>query len=147
MGQPQRNFDSPGSVIKLKGAGFSQKQATVQAEALLAILDDQLLTKQDMHKIEMQLNNDTASLSSEIKEVDTRLSAEINSVEIRLNTKIQDVETRLTAKIEAVETKLDHGFAYLTQQMESLQNKLLIKLGSGMVVLMGLMLAFLKAAL
>ena len=91
MGQPQRMFDSLGFVNQLKEAGVNEQQATVYAETLFTILDNQLLTEQDMHKIEMQLNNDTVRLSGEIQKLDFKLA---------------EVETRLSGDIKLSEHKV-----------------------------------------
>jgi hypothetical protein len=41
---------------RLKGAGFPEAQAEAQAEALAAVLDEDLATKSDLHDLESRLS-------------------------------------------------------------------------------------------
>lgn len=126
MGQPQRIFDSLEYVNQLKGAGVSEKEATVHAKTLFNILDNQLITEQDMHKIEMRLKDLSAEIDIRLKD----LSAEIKEVGARLSAEIKELEPRMMSRIELIE------------------HKIVIKLGSLMAVLfslsIGMMAIFMK---
>ncbi len=51
-------FDTLAYAKKLKGAGFTEEQAEVQAEALAELIDENLATKQDLKELELRLKND-----------------------------------------------------------------------------------------
>jgi hypothetical protein len=48
-------FDTHAYVKKLKGVGFSEEQAEVQAEVLSALIEEQLATKRDLKELEERL--------------------------------------------------------------------------------------------
>lgn len=48
-------FDTHSYVKKLKAVGFSEEQAEVQAEALSALIEEQLATKRDLKELEERL--------------------------------------------------------------------------------------------
>jgi|JI102314A1RNA_FD_contig_123_48954_length_468_multi_4_in_2_out_0_1 hypothetical protein len=48
-------FDTLQYAKRLKQAGFTEEQAEVQAEALKELIDDQLITKQDIKILEYKL--------------------------------------------------------------------------------------------
>lgn len=120
MGQPQRIFDNLLYVNQLKGAGFTETQATVHAETLYTILDNQLLTKQDMHDMEMRLNGDMTRLSSDIQKLDFK----ITEVETRLSSEIKGVDSRLTAEIKGVETRLSGDIQKLDFKITEVETRL-----------------------
>ena len=48
-------FDTLAYSKKLTAAGFTAQQAEVQAEALAELVNDQLVTKQDLNEMELRL--------------------------------------------------------------------------------------------
>ena len=48
-------FDTHAYVKKLKGVGFTEEQAEVQATAIAELIDERLATKQDLKALEMSL--------------------------------------------------------------------------------------------
>jgi len=129
MSQPQRIFDSLAYLNELKRVGVSEEQATVHAETLFAILDNQLLTRQDMHDMEMRLSHDIKQVDLNVKDVELRLSKEIQQVESKLSKDIQ----QLDAKITAMDSKLG-----------VIKHELLTKLGGLMAVLFTLLIGSIK---
>ena len=59
-------FDTHAYVKKLTGVGFSEEQAEVQAQTLIALVEDRLATKQDLKMLETKLERD-------LKELEMRL--------------------------------------------------------------------------
>lgn len=49
------NFDTLAYAKKLKEAGFTEQQAEAQAEALRAVVDTNLATKQDLKELESRI--------------------------------------------------------------------------------------------
>ncbi len=55
MGHPTITFDTLAFSKKMKEAGFTEKQAEVQAEALAEIIDTNLATKYDIKMLELKI--------------------------------------------------------------------------------------------
>ena len=55
-------FDTLQYAKKLKEAGFTERQAEAQAEALAEIVDDRLATKQDIVELRVDLKRDIKEL-------------------------------------------------------------------------------------
>ena len=55
-------FDTLAYANKLKAAGFSEKQAEVQAEVIAELAVDHLATKQDLKELELRLKADLREL-------------------------------------------------------------------------------------
>ena len=143
MTQPQHNriFDSLAYVNKLKGAGVNEKQATVHAETLFAVLDNHLLTKEDIYNTETRL-------SADIKDVEVRLTRDIRELDAkidRLDAKIDRVEAKLGADIKNLDARIDRVEAELKADIKWTEHRIIIKLGSLMVVLITLLGGFMKA--
>ncbi len=67
-------FDTLAYAKKLKEAGFTEKQAEVQAEILFEIVDEQLATKQDIMGLERQIKELEMATKRDIKELEMRLT-------------------------------------------------------------------------
>ena len=63
-------FDTLAYANKLKEAGFTDRQAQAQAEALVAVVDSNLATKTDLKELEMATKRD-------LKELELKLEARI----------------------------------------------------------------------
>jgi len=84
-------FDTLQYAKKLKGVGFTEQQAEVQAEALKEqndtvqeFIGDTLATKQDMKQLEVEIKR----LEVELKQDMKRLEVEIKRIEERLIDKL-----------------------------------------------------------
>lgn len=74
-------FDSLAYFEKMKDAGFTEKQARVQTEALREIVEDRLATKNDLAGLEKAMKADIAN-------VEMRLVNEMQKLELRMTTKL-----------------------------------------------------------
>jgi len=84
-------FDSLAYTNRLKNAGVDEKQAEIQAEALLQVVNGQLLTKHDLREAKMEL-------SQSIKGRRTELSQEIKAFEIKLVRRLRMLRQNLDKK-------------------------------------------------
>lgn len=104
MGNPVRQFDSLSYANQLRKVGVPEEQANLQAEVLFRIVEEQLLNKQDLEKVELKLSSDIekldAKLSGEIKEV----KRDVAEVELRLKADIKDSELRLVFRLTGIIT-------------------------------------------
>ena len=51
-------FDTLADTKKLKEAGFTMRQAEVQAKAMAALINDQLATRHDFNELEISVKRD-----------------------------------------------------------------------------------------
>jgi len=98
-------FDTLAYAKKLKAAGFTDKQAEVQAEAIAEIIEERLATKQDildlkrdMKEMETALRREILDLKRDMKEMETSLKRDMKEIEIRLK---HDLTLRLGAMLTA----------------------------------------------
>ena len=126
-------FDTLAYANRLKTAGLDPKIAETQAEAnadmIANLLDNALLTKQDLLQSE-------SGLKFQIKEVESRLEAQINEVESKLEARINEVELKLEKKILQTESRLQ-------QQIKDLETRLTIRLGGMIAGSIGITLSIL----
>src|SRR6185369_8179074 len=107
MANPVRNFDSLSYSNELRKIGVPEDQANLQAKVLFAVVDEQLLNKQDLEKVETKLSTDMekleVKLSGEIKEVKGEIKdvkRDIYELELRLKSDINESELRLKGEIK-----------------------------------------------
>ena len=86
-------FDTLAYVKKLKSGGMEERQAEVQAEALIEIFDDNFLNKRDIF-------NSIDGLSQRIETVHGDLTQKIEASHSDLTQKIEASHSGLTQKIE-----------------------------------------------
>ncbi len=83
-------FDALAYVKKLKAVGVPEEQAEVQAEAFAEIIEERLVTKQDI-----------LALKRDMKEMETSLKRDMKDLEMRLTIRLG---TMMTAGIIIVAT-------------------------------------------
>jgi HEPN domain-containing protein len=77
-------FDTLAYAKKLKEAGFTEQQAEAQAEALRAVVDANLATKQDIAAVQ----RDIEMLRREIKEMEMNLRRDMKELEARVTLRL-----------------------------------------------------------
>ena len=108
-------FDTLTYARKLREAGFTEQQAEAQAEALLAVIDANLATKQDIE----QLRATIAQLQAATKR---------DSEELRAVTKRDSEELR---------TATEHQIELVRRDIKELESRIVLRLGSLIVVAVG----------
>ena len=81
-------FDTLSYSKQLEDAGFTRQQAEVQATAILAILEDKIASKRDLHETELRLQN-------ELKETELRLQKDLRETELRLQNEIEKTRNEI----------------------------------------------------
>jgi hypothetical protein len=91
---------------RLREAGFSDRQAEGQAEALAAAMTDTLATKQDLSGVEIRMQAGFAATKQDLSETETRLQAgiaavkhEVRELETRMEARLADLEHRITLRM------------------------------------------------
>lgn len=77
-------FDTLAYAKKLKEAGFTEQQAEVQAEALRAVVDANLATKQDVALLQREIKESESGLRRDMKELETTLRRDMKEIESRI---------------------------------------------------------------
>ncbi|MBI4081904.1 MAG: hypothetical protein HY423_04765 [Candidatus Lambdaproteobacteria bacterium] len=101
----QASFDTLTYARKLREAGFTERQAEAQAEALRSVVEENLATKRDIElvrrdvkELEVRLVQQIEPVRRDAKESETRLVREIEFV----RRDMKELETRLLQQIELV---------------------------------------------
>ena len=151
-------FDTLQYANKLKAAGVSEKQAEIQAETLAEIVDNNLITKQDIKELELKteqtrtdLQRDIKGLDLKIEQVKTDLQKDIKGLDL----KIEQVKTDLQRDIKGLDLKIEQVKASLQSKIEQfktdlqrdikeLELRMTVKLGGILVSSLGLLLLLMK---
>ncbi|MBF0111050.1 MAG: hypothetical protein HQL76_17940 [Magnetococcales bacterium] len=119
-------FDTYTYVKKLRDAGVDERQAAIQAEALVALIEERLATKRDLAQTEAVLRRDIKELDVKIESVRAESKRDIESVRSDLKRDIKELDTKVEVRIK------------------ELEQRMVIKLGSLMVVAVGVVAAMVK---
>ena len=129
-------FDTLSYAKKLQSAGFTQEQAEIQAETFFEIVQEQLISKQDMYDTERNLKYDIDNvrkdLTTEIDNVRKDLTTEIDNVRKDLTTEIDNVRKDLTTEIDSVRKDL-------TAEISNVNKDLKIWFGGMLIVAVTIM--------
>ncbi|MBF0604209.1 MAG: hypothetical protein HQL07_11020 [Nitrospirae bacterium] len=117
-------FDTHAYIKKLREAGVDERQAEVQAEALVALVEDRLATKRDI-----------ADLKRDFKELDVKLETRSKELDVKLETNLADMKR----DFKEMDTKLETS-------LRELELRMILKMGgmilAGIGILFGLMRAW-----
>jgi len=86
-------FDTLAYARRLRQAGFSEAQAEAQAEALAAVVDDTLASKQDLR--DLATKDDIRELRKELSEA----KQDIRDLAVATKQDLQELEHRLTVRV------------------------------------------------
>jgi hypothetical protein len=73
-------FDTLEYASRLKGAGFTDQQAEAQVQALAAIVNDNLATKQDVVLVKQDILALRQELKHDLRELEHRLTLRLGTV-------------------------------------------------------------------
>ena len=120
------SFDTHTFVKHLTQAGMPIAQAEVLADSQARLIDDKLATKHDLNEL-------GSGLTRDIKELEARLTRDIKELETKLSHDVKELDTRL----KELEIKL-------TRDMNELALRLTIRLGSMLVIAVGVVATLVK---
>lgn len=92
-------FNTLAYARRLKEAGFTERQAEAQAEALLEAVSESLITRADLDLAVERLTNRIDQVDRKIDRVQKELEAKIDRVQKDLETKIDQLGLRLTVRL------------------------------------------------
>ncbi|MCH8844776.1 MAG: hypothetical protein IID61_17585 [SAR324 cluster bacterium] len=123
------SFDTLTYAKLLQEAGFTAQQAEAQAEALRAVVDQNLATKQDLKEMETRLDHKIELVRRDMKEMDTGLRRDMKEMESRTEVRLKELD----AKIELSRRDTREMETRLMLKMELMRRETIIWLG-GMIV-------------
>ena len=92
-------FDTLTYAKKLQEAGFTEQQAEAQAEALRAVVEENLATKLDLKEMEGRLLHEIELVRRDVKEMETRLQQEIELLRRDVEISLKEMKTRITLRL------------------------------------------------
>ena len=99
---PALAFDTHAYVKKLRDAGVPEAQAEIQLEAIVAILEKRIATKEDLDLQKVEIQRD-------IKELDVKLETGLRELDVKLESQIagvkrdiKELEMRLLIRLGAL---------------------------------------------
>ena len=119
-------FDTHAFVKELTQAGMAEEQAEVLARSQATLIAEKLATKQDLKELELRLKHDIKKLERDMKEIEANLKRDMQEMELRLKHEIKKLERDM----QEMELRLKHD--------------LTLRLGSMMVVAIGVVAALVK---
>ena len=123
-------FDTHAFVKELTQAGMPEEQAEVLARSQAMLIDEKLATKQDLKELELRLKRDMKELEMRLKRDIQELKRDMQEMEANLKRDMKELEMRLTRDMQEMELRLKHD--------------LTVRLGSMMVVAIGVVAALVK---
>ena len=112
----------------LTGINIPKDQAREVVEAL-----DQKMTN------EVATKSDIALVRAEISALRTEMHAEIVALRSEMHAEIAALRAEMKAEVAALRAEMKAEIAELRQEMKSLENRLLIKLGALIVIMLGVL--------
>ncbi len=166
---PALAFDTHAYVKKLRDAGVPEPQAEIQVEAIAAIIEARMATKQDLElqklevrrdikELDVNLEREIAEVKREIRELDVKLERELAEVkrEIKeLDVKLERELAEVKRDIKELDVKLERELAgirrdikeldvKLETRLKELEMRLLIRLGGLLAVSVGAIATLIK---
>ncbi|MBF0139283.1 MAG: DUF1640 domain-containing protein [Magnetococcales bacterium] len=108
-------FDTHAYVKKLRDAGVDERQAEIQAEALVSMVEDRLATKQDMNA----LKRDLADIRKEMVTIEANLKRDLADVESSLRKDMATIEANLKRDIKELDVKAENRAKELDVKIET----------------------------
>ena len=112
----------------LTGINIPKDQAREVVEAL-----DQKMTN------EVATKSDIALVRAEISALRTEMHAEIAALRSEMHAEIAALRAEMKAEVAELRAEMKAEIAELRQEMKSLENRLLIKLGALIVIMLGVL--------
>ena len=148
-------FDTLGYARRLRGAGLTDEQAEVHAEALATALGEVLVTKQDLrdlatkddlHRLELATKQEFAAVRQE-------MSGEFAAVRQEMSGEFATVRQEMSGEFAAVRQEMNGEFANarqefsaVRQEMRALELRLTLRMGALISLGIGALAALIKLA-
>ena len=135
-------FDTLYYAKKLREAGFTEQQAEAQAEALRAVVDENLATKYDIELVRRDVKELEVALRNDLKGSEVALRNDLKGSEVALRNDLKEMEVALRHEIELVRQDIE----LVRREIKQAEGRITIRLGAlivaGVVVLAALIVPF-----
>lgn len=126
-------FDTHQVIKNFIQSGFTEQQAEAIINQQKSIIESNLANKKDITEIKREI----VEVKKEIKQLDIKLTKEIKQLDTKSTREIKEVERRLTTEI--TQLRIDSK-----KDMEILHNKTIFRLGSVIVISIGILATLIK---
>jgi len=127
---------------RLREAGFSERQAEGQAEALAAAMTDTLATRQDLRELETRIDARLDRVDARFDRVDARfvqVDSRIDSLERRMDMRFEETEKRMAIRFESIENRMA-----TRADLADLERRMTMRLGGIMAAGVGVVSALVR---
>jgi len=148
-------FDTLGYARRLRGAGLTDEQAEVHAEALATALGEVLVTKQDLRDLATKddLHRLEIATKQELANVRQEMNSEFAAVRHEMNGEFAAVRHEMNGGFAAVRHEMNGGFAdvrqefaAVRQEMRALELRITLRMGALVSIGFGALAALIKLA-
>ena len=112
---------------RLREAGFSERQAEGQAEALAAAMTDTLATKQDLRELEARIDQRFARVDARFERIDARFA--------QVDSRFEYLEKHLDTRLAEQEKRMEHRFgeqsAHFDARLADLERRITSRMLAG----------------
>ena len=137
-------FDTHAFVKELTQAGMSEEQAEVLARSQATLIAEKLATKQDLKEMEVGLKRDIKEMETRLKHDIKKLERDMKEMEANLKRDMKEMETRLKHDNKKLERDIKELELRLKRDMQELKHDMTVRLGSMVVVAIGVVAALVK---
>ena len=99
-------FDTYAYVRKLRDAGVDERQAEIQTEALMTLVEDRLATKQDMFMLKRDLAEVEANLKRDLKEMDVKAEIRFRELDAKSETNLKELDVKAEIRFRELDVNL-----------------------------------------
>jgi predicted nuclease with TOPRIM domain len=118
---------------RLREAGFSEKQAEGQAEALAAAMTDTFATKQDLRELEVRIEGRFSQIDARFAQIDARFA--------QMDARFEHLERHLERHLD---TRLAEHSARFDSHLADLERRMTLRLGAVTVAAIGAVSALVR---
>ena len=117
----------------LETVGFTREQAEQSIKVLIEVMEQNLASSQDFKDLEQRM-------STEFKDVRQEFSQQMKNVRQEFSQEIKELDQKMTQQFKDIDQK----FSNISHEMKNLEARMTIKLGSLMVLAIGIVSALNK---
>ena len=128
-------FDTLAYAKRLRGAGLTDEQAFVHAEALATALGEILVTKQDLNGL---------ATKDDLHRLELATKEEFASVRQEMSSEFASVRQEMSSEFASVRREMSGEFAAVRQDMRALELRLTLRMGALISIGIGALAAILK---
>lgn len=134
---PSIMFDTHIFVKKLISVGFSEIQAEALAEEQGKLIEDKLATKQDVWLLREDMEAFKIAIRQEIENFKIELRQEMESFKVELRQEMESFKKDIHHELTSFKQEFSHS-------MKELELRMTIKLGSMLVIALGIFTTIIK---